>query len=106
MFHGSDRIFFIEHVGKKCKNAILICTRNPASFSTSGLRAFVASSKNYRTASDERARIGLGTRLSTQHVAKLEDGEQFCVAKQYLIKFMRSLVIFILFFCLPTGSCF
>ena len=32
----------------------LICTRNPASLS--GLRAFVASSKNYRTASDERAR--------------------------------------------------
>ena len=32
----------------------LICTRNLASFS--GFRAFVASSKNYRTASDERAK--------------------------------------------------
>ena len=43
---------------------------------------FVASSKNYCTASDERAKAR-GTRLSTHHVARLEDGEQFSVAERY-----------------------
>ena len=81
----------------------LICTLNPTSFS--GLRAFVASSKNYLTASDEH-REGLGTRLSTHHVARLEDGEQFCDAERYLIKFMRSLVIFIFIFLPAYGVMF
>ena len=43
-------------------------------------------------------REGLETRLSTHHVARMEAGEQFSVAEWYLIKFMRSLVIFILIF--------
>ena len=38
-------------------------------------------------------REGLGMRLSIHHVARMKDGEQFCVAEWYLIKFMGGLVI-------------
>ena len=56
MFHESGWVFLGGGGGKLKKNVKmqLICTRNPASFP--GLRTFIASSKNYRTASDERTK--------------------------------------------------